>query len=128
MAKRKKPLVIDSENSELLERIQERFRMAEAYERDQRVKMLKNMEFCKVDGQWESTIRHEREQQSKPCITVDRVTPMIALLVNDQRKNTPSIKVSPVSDGADEEVAKVLTGLVRHIEYSSNASLAYVSA
>jgi hypothetical protein len=49
-------------------------------------------------------------------------------VTNDLRMNKPSIKVSPVDDNADEETAEVLQGLIRHIEYDSNADVCYDTA
>jgi hypothetical protein len=42
-------------------------------------------------------------------------------IINDCRQNKASVKVSPTGDGASQEAAKVFEGLVRHIEYISNA-------
>jgi hypothetical protein len=39
--------------------------------------------------------------------------------------NSPSIKVRPVDDSADVEVAEVMNGIIRHIESESKADLAY---
>jgi hypothetical protein len=49
-------------------------------------------------------------------------------VTNDQRQNRPSIKVNPVDDKADIDTAKILQGLIRHIEYSSNSDVAYDTA
>jgi hypothetical protein len=38
------------------------------------------------------------------------------------------IRVHPVGDGADQETAEILNGLIRNIEYSSNADVAYDTA
>jgi hypothetical protein len=49
-------------------------------------------------------------------------------VTNDQRQNRPSIKVIPVDDQADPEMAEIYDGLVRHIEYISDADVAYDTA
>jgi hypothetical protein len=49
-------------------------------------------------------------------------------VTNDQRQNRPSGKVIPVDDQADIEVAEVLNGVVRHIEYMSDADVVYDTA
>ena len=126
--RKKKPVILDMDNEELLERISARFDIASDAEKEQRQRMLEDLKFCSIDGQWEEGVRHQREQESKPCITVDRITPFISLLTNDQMKNAPALKVSPVNNGSDQDTADVLTGLFRHIEYASNAALAYVAA
>ena len=52
----------------------------------------------------------------------------IRQIVNDARMNKPAIKCHPVDSNADVETAKVLNGLIRQIEISSNADSAYATA
>jgi hypothetical protein len=49
-------------------------------------------------------------------------------VTNDQRQNRPSGKVIPADDHADIEVAEIFNGMVRHIEYISDADVAYDTA
>ena len=46
-------------------------------------------------------------------------------IVNDARESKPAIIVHPVDDDADPETAKVISGLIRNIEVTSNADIAY---
>jgi hypothetical protein len=50
------------------------------------------------------------------------------MAVNNMRQQRPRIQVHPVSDGADEQIAKVIQGLTRHIEVASGAENAYDTA
>lgn len=75
--------------------------------------------------QWPDEILKEREEKGQPCLVVDKLNQYIRQVVNDSRMNRPSIKVSPVDDGADIETAEIFQGLCRHIEYRSDASAAY---
>jgi hypothetical protein len=52
----------------------------------------------------------------------------IRQVVNDSRINSPQIKVKPVDDEADTETAEIMGGLIRNIEYSSQADVAYDTA
>ena len=52
----------------------------------------------------------------------------IRQVTNDVRQNTPSIKFHAASDDASDEVADVLDGLARNIEYTSDADVAYETA
>jgi hypothetical protein len=49
-------------------------------------------------------------------------------VVNDARQNKPSIKVHPVDDTGDVRTAEIISGLLRQIEYASNADVAYDTA
>ncbi len=90
----------------------------EAYEADIR--------FVRLREQWPEAIKKLRE--NRPCLTIDKLGPVIRQVVNDARQNKPSIKVHPVDSGADKKTAEVLDGLIRNIEYSSNADVAYDTA
>ena len=65
---------------------------------------------------------------ARPCLTINKLPQHIRQVTNDQRQNRPSGKVIPVDDKADVEVAEVFNGLVRHIEYISDADVAYDTA
>ena len=61
---------------------------------------------------------------ARPCLTVNKLPQHVRQVTNDQRQNRPSGKVIPADDNADVEVAEVFNGIVRHIEYISDADVA----
>ena len=65
---------------------------------------------------------------ARPCLTVNKLPEHVHQVTNDQRQNRPSIKVIPVDDNADVEVAEVFNGMIRHIQYISDADVAYDTA
>ena len=65
---------------------------------------------------------------ARPCLTINKLPEHIHQVTNEQRQNQPAGKVIPASEDADVEVAEVLEGMVRYIEYISNASIAYSTA
>lgn len=65
---------------------------------------------------------------ARPSLVMNRLPQHVFQITNDQRQNRPAGKVIPVGDGADEEVAEILNGIVRHIEYLSDADVAYDTA
>ena len=65
---------------------------------------------------------------ARPCLTVNKLPQHVRQVTNDQRQNRPSGKVIPADDKADVEVAEVFNGIVRHIEYISDADVAYDTA
>lgn len=78
--------------------------------------------------QWDPAARAQRQLSGRPCLTVNKIPTYLHQVTNDQRQNVPSIKVHPVDNGADVETAEVLQGLIRHMEYASNADAAYDTA
>lgn len=65
---------------------------------------------------------------ARPCLTVNKLPQHILQVTNDQRQNRPAGKVIPADDGADIEVAQVYDGMIKHIEYISDADVAYDTA
>lgn len=65
---------------------------------------------------------------ARPCLTINKLPQHVRQVTNDQRQNRPSGKVIPADDKADIEVAEIFDGLVRHIEYISDADVAYDTA
>lgn len=65
---------------------------------------------------------------ARPCLTINKLPQHVRQVTNDQRQNRPSGKVIPADDKADPEVAEIYDGIVRHIEYMSDADVAYDTA
>jgi hypothetical protein len=76
---------------------------------------------------WDDKDKRQRLLDRRPCLTINKLPTFLHQVTNDQRQNVPSIKVSPV-ENADVETAETIQGLIRHIEYSSNADIAYDTA
>ncbi len=75
--------------------------------------------------QWDMAVRRARDTDARPCLTFDQTNQYVSQVVNDGRQNKPSIQTMPVDSKADVKVAKVLNGMIRHIEYGSRAGIAY---
>ena len=84
--------------------------------------------FAKLGEQWPEQAKREREMEGRPCLTLNKMPTFIRQVVNDSRINSPQIKVKPVDDDADPDTAEVLSGLIRNIEYTSQADVAYDTA
>ena len=65
---------------------------------------------------------------ARPCLTINKLPQHVKQITNEQRMNRPTIKVLPVDDKSDIEMADVFNGVIRHIEYTSDADVAYDTA
>jgi hypothetical protein len=65
---------------------------------------------------------------ARPCLTINKLPQHVRQVTNDMRQNRPGAKVIPVDDKADLQVADILNGMIRHIEYISDADVAYDTA
>lgn len=101
-------------------------RMAEAVDADRnnRERGMEDLKFLTGD-QWPEEARREREGDSKPVLTINRLPQFVRQVTGDIRRMNPAINVSPASDDATDETAELIEGLIRHIEYNSDASSVY---
>jgi hypothetical protein len=65
---------------------------------------------------------------ARPTLTINKLPQHVRQVTNDMRQNRPGAKVIPVDDNADVEVADIFNGMIRHIEYISDADVAYDTA
>ena len=123
---------MDDETSPADERIlaQARADFARAREagREDRQAAAEDLRFARLGEQWPEAIRRAREQEGRPCLTLNRLPAFIRQVVNEARQNRPAITCHPVDSAADPATAEVLNGLIRNIEQSSDADVAYDTA
>lgn len=112
---------------DIIDEASKRFALVSDAESEIRRLALEDLKFRKGE-QWPDAIEQERARDGRPCLVINKVPQFVNQITNDQRQNRPSIKVHPVDDHADVETAKTIQGLVRHIEYNSNADVAYDTA
>jgi hypothetical protein len=112
-------------DKKILKRIRERRDAVVSATQDDRELALEDTLFCKKGNQWPEDAKAKRIAAGRPVMEVDHTNAFVDQLVNDERQNRPSVKVSPIGDGADEDLAEVLQGYFRHVEMISNADYAY---
>jgi hypothetical protein len=115
-----------------------RYTMAIAAYSDSREDELDDLRFMagSPDNQWQwpadvLATRGAVQGQTinaRPCLTINKLPQHVRQVTNEQRQNRPSGKVIPADDKADVEVAAIYDGMVRHIEYMSDADVAYDTA
>ena len=110
--------------SSVAEEARARMQLAADADSENRAAAIEDNRFSFGD-QWPDAIRMQRQLDNRPCLTINKVDTFVRNVVNNMRQQRPRIKVHPVSDGADQQTAKVIEGLMRHIEVQSNAELAY---
>jgi len=128
----------DRDNGEMLATMRTRLTMAIAAYSDSREDELDDLRFraASPDNQWQwpadvLATRGSVQGQTinaRPCLTINKLPQHVLQVTNDQRQNRPSGKVIPADDRADVEVAEIFNGIVRHIEYISDADVAYDTA
>jgi hypothetical protein len=130
---------IDSDNAKtILDEMRRRYTMAIAAYSSSREDELDDLRFMAAspDNQWQwpadvLSTRGSLQGQTinaRPCLTINKLPQHVKQVTNEQRQNRPSGKVIPADDKADVEVAAIYEGIIRHIEYVSDADVAYDTA
>lgn len=115
-------------DDDLMKEARQAFQYAAEAENHNRDTYLEDVRFARGGEQWPDDIRAQREREERPILTINKLPAFIRQVVNDARQNKPAIKVLPVDSGADKETAEVINGLIRNIENTSNADVAYDTA
>ncbi len=112
-----------------------RFAVCATVENDCRLRFIEDIKFANGDAdnlyQWDETTRNARGYgtiDERPCLTINQTRQFCLNIINDAKQNKPSVKVKPVGNGATYDSAQVFEGIVKHIEYISNAQAAYDTA
>lgn len=116
----------------IVKEAQERFARCQEVEDEFRRRFVDDVKFANGDSdngwQWPDEIRSSRDGDHRPCLTINKTRQHNLQIVNDAKKNKPSIKTLPVDGEADVEVAKIYDGIIRHIEYNSHSETVYDTA
>jgi len=112
---------------ELISTALERFRRAAEAERLIREEGLDDLRFF-AGEQWPDNVKKQRNDDKRPCLTVNRLPQVVQQVTNEQRQSRPETKVNPVGGGADVDTAEILQGMIRHIDVNSDASIAHDNA
>jgi len=115
-------------DKETIEEALDAFKRCEEAEQENRANWLDDFKFARLGEQWPAEAKRQRELDGRPCLTINRLPSFIRQVTNDARQNKPSIKCHPVDSDAKREVGEILDGLIRNIEYTSNADVAYDTA
>lgn len=110
-------------DSEIVATAKRRFQSAVDYEKENREAGLDDLKFL-VGKHWPEELKRKREAQKRPCLTVNMLPKFVHNVTADARQNKPSIEVHPVDSKGDILTAQILEGIIRNIEYVSNASAA----
>jgi hypothetical protein len=102
-------------------------RAREAWE-ENRTQAREDLRFARLGQQWPADMEKQRALEHRPCLTFNKMPAFIRQVVNDARQNKPSIRVHPQDSGADPRTARIINGLIRNIETSSDADVAYDTA
>lgn len=125
----------ESPDDKLIREAKKRFKRCAEWESTWRQRFIADIKFANADArnmyQWPQVLMDARGYgggDERPCLTVNKTRQHNLQIINDGRQNKTAVRIKPVGDGATYEAAQVMEGIVRHIEYISNAQTVYTNA
>jgi hypothetical protein len=119
--------MMDNENDPRIADAMKFLRLTTDADQSNRSEALEDLKFAAGD-QWPTEIQNSRNLEARPCLTINKIDPYIRQVTNQQRQARPRIKVHGTNTSANEKLAEILTGVIRHIEVNSDADQAYDTA
>ena len=117
-----------NQDTDYIEHARERYSESSDAWSEVRDASLEDRKFSRLSEQWPEEILATRLREAKPALTINKLPAFIRQIVNDARQNKPTITVRPVDSIADPRTADIMNGLIRHIEATSDADVAYDTA
>lgn len=111
-------------DDEILRQARERMDDAIDADRENREEALADLDAL-CGKQWPDDIRTEREADNRPCLTINRLPQFVRQVTGDLRNMNPAINITPGDSESSEEMAEIIEGLIRQIQYKSDASSVY---
>jgi Phage P22-like portal protein len=93
-----------------------------------RQEALEDLKFASGGDQWPVDLQNSRNLESRPVLTINKLDGYCRQVTNQQRQQRPRIRVHATNTAEDAAEAKVIQGMIRHIEVNSNADNAYDNA
>jgi hypothetical protein len=102
-------------DKDVLKDAKEDFKRCHDAESTQRKVSQEDLEFAVLDRQWPEEVKTQRENEGRPCLTINRLPAFLRQVTNDSRLNRPNINVKPIGSGASRETARIQNDLIRNI-------------
>lgn len=124
-----------SADDKLVREAKARWKRVDTWESVARQRWIEDIKFYNGDAynmyQWPQAAQNARGfgiGDERPCLTVNKARQHCLQIVNDARQNKTSVKIKPVGNEATYDAAQVMEGIVRHVEYISDAQSHYTTA
>lgn len=119
-------------DAKILYEARERFRECVEWQGKADEWWLEDVKFANADArnhhQWPEDTWQDRDDDNRPCLTINKTRVHNDIVINESLKNKSSIKVRPTGGEASFESAQAMQAIIRWIEYVSKADSVYEKA
>lgn len=116
-------------DEDIIQEALERYTIASECDMEERGLALDDLKFEHNEDnyQWPADIRTQRERSKspRPCLSLNKIPEKINEVEGEFKQMRPSFKIRGVDSASDPKVANIIGGIIRQIEYGSNAKSAY---
>jgi hypothetical protein len=111
-------------DKDILDQAKDDFKRCHDAEAAQRKMSEECLKFGILGEQWPETVKTQRENEGRPCLTINRLPVFQKQVTNDARMNRAAIHVKPIGGGASQATARIQTDLIRNIWTQSKGEVA----
>lgn len=115
---------LGTDAEEVIELAKKRFQLAYDNDRENLQEGWEDLKFYSGE-QWDSRDILARQQENRPCLTLNQLPRFVRQVTGDMRMSKPAIKVNPVDDSSDPQIAQIYENIIRQIENSTDGRAAY---
>lgn len=113
-----------AEERKFLDKVMKRLKMGiKAYEHNTS-ESIEDLKFLNGD-QWDEDEKKRRKLRKRPILTINMLPEKVDKVIGDIRQNRAKIKIRPADINANKDIALIREGIIRKIEYDSNAAAIY---
>ena len=111
-------------NQKIIERALKDYKFSAEGMRTNRRNYADDIRFVFKSMQWPESIKNERENEGRPCLTTNKLKKFVKNVAGDIRQNMPEVKFRPVDSEGDIVIAEVLNDIKRSINVAPEAKMA----
>lgn len=119
----------ENTDDDLISEVQRRYDESQAHTSQWRGRARDDLRFFHADAynhaQWDDAVYQARAGtfggSPRPCLTINKTAQHVFQVENEARQSQMGVKVNATGFGSMSEAADAIEGIIRHIEYQSNA-------
>ncbi|WP_418610191.1 portal protein [Gluconobacter cerinus] len=118
-----------TDTADIISEVQKRYEEASGHTSQWRARARDDLRFFHADAynhaQWDDAVYQARAGtfggSPRPCLTINKTAQHVFQVENEARQSQMGVKVNATGFGSMAEAADAIEGIIRHIEYQSNA-------
>ena len=111
-------------NQKIIDKALKDFKFSAEALRRNRDNYADDIRFVFKSEQWPESIKQERENDDRPCLTTNKLKKFVKNVAGEIRQNMPVVKFRPVDSAGDVLIAEIFEDIKRAINVTPEAKMA----